>query len=454
MNLTTYKAIDPGSTIPEKHIPRQLNILTSPLKAKTMTSCAPTTTALSSTRKMGPDPEEMEELLQKYEARIRELEQENAKLRQQRVEIQKAKELYLKIFEDFPALIWRSGLDKMCDYFNRTWLEWTGKTLDQEFGNGWTEGVHKDDFDRCLETYVQAFDKREPFYMEYRLLDKHQQYRWIGDHGRPFYDLDGTFLGYIGSCYDITDNKQNEQKLVKLNATKDKFFSIVAHDLRNPIATFVSVSEMLMEDADQFEPQELQEIANQMHKDSKNTLLLLENLLDWSKTQSDEIKYQPTPLHLPDLCRQVVAQVELCALAKQIRVDYQDTVPDWTVSADQNMLKTVVRNLLMNAIKYTHPGGQIHILASEYDGGNTLLIQVRDTGVGMSEHQIQSLFSLPGERGRYTSTPGTSHEGGSGLGLVICRDFIHKHGGNIWVESQPGIGTTFHFTIPWNGLLD
>ena len=133
--------------------------------------------------------------LQEYEERIRNLEQENEALKRQHVEINQAKELYLKIFEDFPALIWRSRLDKMCDYFNRTWLEWTGKTMEQEFGTGWAEGVHKEDFDACLATYVKAFDAKEPFYMEYRLLDKHGEYRWIGDHGRPFYDLDDTFLG-------------------------------------------------------------------------------------------------------------------------------------------------------------------------------------------------------------------------------------------------------------------
>jgi len=148
--------------------------------------------------------------IKKLTARIKELEIENSILRQQRIEITEAKELYLKIFEDFPALIWRSRLDKLCDYFNKTWLEFTGRTMEQEFGNGWAEGVYPDDFDSCLQTYVNAFDQKQSFLMEYRLKDKFGEYRWIRDFGRPFYDLDNTFLGYIGSCYDITENKINE----------------------------------------------------------------------------------------------------------------------------------------------------------------------------------------------------------------------------------------------------
>lgn len=144
--------------------------------------------------------------------RIIELENENSVLKQQQVEISQAKELYLKILEDFPALIWRARLDKLCDYFNKTWLDFTGRTMEQEFGNGWAEGVHPDDFDFCLQTYVTSFDKREAFLMEYRMKNKLGEYRWIRDFGRPFFDLDNTFLGYIGSCYDITVNKDNDKK--------------------------------------------------------------------------------------------------------------------------------------------------------------------------------------------------------------------------------------------------
>ena len=199
-----------------------------------------------------------------WAARIEELQRENAQLKQENVElkqkqvqIKSAKELYLKIFEDFPALIWRSGLEKECDYFNKTWLEWTGKTMEQEVGHGWTEGVHPDDFDRCLDIYVTAFDKREAFYMEYRLLHKDDTYRWIADHGRPFFDLDNTFLGYIGSCYDINEKVEGElllkrrtievleksnkeleeanQRVVAQASLQLQHFACMSHEIRTPL---------------------------------------------------------------------------------------------------------------------------------------------------------------------------------------------------------------------------
>ncbi|PLX01390.1 MAG: hypothetical protein C0594_13220, partial [Marinilabiliales bacterium] len=159
--------------------------------------------------------EERKPTYQELEQKAKKLEQENFKLKNQQTEISKAKELYLNILTDFPALIWRSGLDKLCDYFNQTWLDFTGRTLDQELGNGWTEGVHPDDLDYCVQIYCDAFDKQEPFVMDYRLKNKLGEYRWIRDFGRPFYDLDNTFLGYVGSCYDITDNKEKQSILSK-----------------------------------------------------------------------------------------------------------------------------------------------------------------------------------------------------------------------------------------------
>ncbi|MCG7908982.1 MAG: sensor domain-containing diguanylate cyclase [Candidatus Thiodiazotropha taylori] len=158
-------------------------------------------------------------LVTELEKKIQKLEQENRRLKEAQVEINTAKELYLHIFQEFPALIWRANTEKLCDYFNTTWLNFTGRSMEQEYGNGWTEGVHPEDVDRCIEIYVSHFDRREPFSMEYRLKNRQGEYRWILDYGRPYYDLDGTFLGYIGSCYDITESRRNEQRLEKLSTT-------------------------------------------------------------------------------------------------------------------------------------------------------------------------------------------------------------------------------------------
>jgi len=138
------------------------------------------------------------------------------------------------------ALVWTSGTDKLCNYFNEKWLSFTGRTLEQEMGNGWAEGVHPDDFDRCLETYVTAFDKREPFEMEYRLLHVSGEYRWLLDIGSPNYKSTGEFIGYIGNCFDITDRKRTEESLLKLKTAIEKSeVSVVITD-RNGIIEFAN----------------------------------------------------------------------------------------------------------------------------------------------------------------------------------------------------------------------
>lgn len=160
-----------------------------------------------------------DELLEKLQQENDALRIENAQLKKDKIDIDKAKQLYIGILESFPALIWRANTEKLCDYFNKMWLEFTGRSMEQEYGNGWAEGVHPDDLDRCFEIYTTSFDQRKFFSMEYRLRNSSGDYRWILDYGRPFYDLDGTFLGYIGSCYDITENKKNIERLKELSIT-------------------------------------------------------------------------------------------------------------------------------------------------------------------------------------------------------------------------------------------
>jgi len=373
--------------------------------------------------------------------RINELERENSILRKQQIEITEAKELYLKIFEEFPALIWRSRLDKLCDYFNKTWLDFTGRTMEQEFGNGWAEGVHPDDFDYCLQTYVNAFDKRQSFLMDYRMKNKSGEYRWIRDFGRPFYDLDNTFLGYIGSCYDITENKNNELKLIELNATKNKFFSIIAHDLKSPFNSIIGYSELLLEQINGKNYEKTGEIADIILQSSNRAMDLLMNLMAWAQSQSGKMDFNPVSFDIISLINEVTLLLNDTARQKSILI-INKLPPNIQVNADYEMISTVLRNLISNAIKFTQPEGKITISAS--DKQNQVIVSVSDTGVGISKERIDNLFTISDGY----STPGTQNEKGTGLGLILCKEFVNKNHGKIWVESKAGTGTTLYFSLP------
>lgn len=372
--------------------------------------------------------------------RIRELEKENSILLKQQIEITEAKELYLKIFEEFPALIWRSRLDKLCDYFNKTWLDFTGRTMEQEFGNGWAEGVHPDDFDFCLQTYVTAFDKRKPFLMEYRMKNKFGEYCWIRDFGQPFYDLDKSFLGYIGSCYDITEIKNNELKLIELNATKDKFFSIIAHDLRNPFNSIVGFSEHLIELIKEKDYGQVENVADIIRQSSNSAMDLLKNLMEWAQSQSGRMEYKPEYFEINTIVSEVLLLMKGYAEQKSIIINEKLSV-GIRVFADKAMLSTVLRNLISNAIKFTQPNGQVTV--TSVMGQNELTISVIDTGVGISKERIDKLFKIS----EGYSTQGTQKETGTGLGLILCKEFIEKNNGKIWAESR-GDGSTFNISLP------
>ncbi len=379
--------------------------------------------------------------ISQLKGRIAELEAENSILKQQQIEITKAKELYLKIFEEFPALIWRSRLDKLCDYFNKTWLDFTGRSMEQEFGNGWAEGVHPDDFDSCLQTYVTSFDKREAFLMEYRMKNKLGDYCWIRDFGRPFYDLDNSFLGYIGSCYDITEIKDNEHKLTELNATKDMFFSIIAHDLKSPFNSVIGFSEHLLELIEKKEYENIEVYANIILHSSKRAMDLLTNLFEWSQSQSGRMDLNPEFFQIVPLIEEQITLYKYIAEQKSIDI-INILPPDIGINADKAMIKSLLRNLISNAIKFTPSGGKVSISAVEKQ--NEVIVSVSDTGVGMSKTRIDKLFSID----ESYSTPGTQNEKGTGLGLILCQEFIKKNNGKIWIESEVGKGTTFHFSLP------
>jgi PAS domain S-box-containing protein len=245
---------------------------------------------------------------------------------------------------------------------------------------------------------------------------------------------------------EIALRNKNEE-LVRINSAKDKFFSVVAHDLRNPFQALLGLTGILADDPSDFSPEEIKNISQAVRQSATNLYRLLENLLEWSRMQRGATDFRPEPMVLlPRLTESMEAVLEP-ARKKGISVIY-DIPEDLQVFADWNMLGSCIRNLASNAVKFSNPGGEINLAAKPVKGG-FVEISVRDSGIGMKPDMVEKLFILDDQKTR----KGTSGEPGSGLGLLICRDFIERHGGTIRVETEEGKGTTFRFTISRKPLL-
>ncbi len=258
-----------------------------------------------------------------------------------------------------------------------------------------------------------------------------------------------TPVSTIAQGQDITARKQAEaeitlknQELVKINAEKDKFFSIIAHDLRSPFNAFLGFTRMLAEDLHELSTEEIQKIAITLRKSASSLYDLLENLLEWSKLQRKLIQFNPETGLLNRVIRDGIQPVAESAQKKSIDISIS-IQGELVVFADKYMFGSIMRNLVSNAVKFTPKGGKITINAKPLDL-NTIEICISDSGIGMSKELIHNLFSLDQE----TNRRGTENEPTTGLGLIICREFIEKHGGNLSISSEEGSGSRFCFTIP------
>jgi len=249
---------------------------------------------------------------------------------------------------------------------------------------------------------------------------------------------------------DITEIKKNEQeqkinlqKLETLNKTKDKFFSIIAHDLRNPFIGIVRLSELIESNLKQNKQQDssLMEYTRIIRTSSQSGYELLENLMQWAKSQTDQIEYHPEPLSIHQLISKSVALIKGNAFNKNISIEVIAS-KDEAVLADETLTSTVLRNLLTNAIKFTNSNGKITITTKQKD--SFLEISIKDTGVGIEKENLTKIFTVDSK----FSSLGTNNETGTGLGLILCKEFVEMQGGKIYAESNLGIGSEFSFTLP------
>ena len=347
-----------------------------------------------------------------------------------------------------PVLIWITNADALFTFVNNFWLQYTGRTLGQELGMGWLEGIHPEDLDRFMGIYKSSFDARKPFDVEFRMKKNDGNFKWIISKGVPRFQTDGRFAGYIGSCIDINDQKIIEEtvkkfneELLSLNTSKDKFFSIIAHDLKSPLSGLLGFTEILLDEFDDLQIEEVKEFIGHSHQAAINLNALLENLLEWSRIQTGNFALEPSNVNVESVFDDMISLFNQYASNKKIRLEKKvDAALE--VIADENMFKTIMRNLVSNGIKFTNEGGSVYLTAIANEKFVNLGIQ--DSGIGLSRENINKLFRIDLN---YT-TLGTNKERGTGFGLVLCKELVEKNGGKIWVESEVGKGTKFIFSLP------
>ena len=362
-------------------------------------------------------------------------------------ELQKFQDTIIPMLENFPSMIWRSGLNGDCDWFNNTWLEFRGRTIEQDSGFGWSEAVHPEDLQMIIDTYVSSFKKREPFTATYRMMRKDGVWRTVRDNGAPLYGPDNTFTGFLGSCYDITDQTILEDQL--RHSQKMESIGIlaagIAHDFNNILTVILGYASMLKMQlpADSAHG----EAAAMMVDASKRASELTRQLLTFSRKQKEGRKAE----HICEIANNFRPFIEN-ALGDRIKLDIKAEECPLFAIVDRTMIEQVFMNLAINARDAMPDGGLFSILIESHQlttleserfqipVGAYIKISFTDTGPGISselQERIFDPFFTTKEIGK-----------GTGLGLSIVYEISKQHAGQITAEDNDGKGTTFSFLLP------
>jgi two-component system sensor histidine kinase/response regulator len=307
--------------------------------------------------------------------------------------------------------------------------------------------IHPDDQEKTMAGLNDIIKSSTNGGAQYR--HRHKNGSWVYLEAFGTNQINNPLIKYVVlNVRDITERYQAEQKLKEseaslkeLNATKDKLFSIIAHDLRSPFNGILGFSELLKVNLKESAILQSEKYAALINSSAKNTLVLLDNLLSWAKSQTGQINFNPQKIDLSQSIEEIIEIINSQATNKNIAI-HKVQSDEIEVYADENMLKIILRNLISNAIKFTKSGGNLNIVV--ISDKNQVVISISDNGIGINEEKLKTLFNIASN----TTSLGTANEKGSGLGLVLCKEFVEKQGGKIWVESEVGKGSDFKFTLP------
>ena len=373
-------------------------------------------------------------------------------------QLREQEKLFRTMAHKAPIMMWMAGPDAACTFFNSVWLEFTGRSLEQAIGQSWAEGVHPEDMQASLASYFAAFDAREDLEMEFRMLRRDHQYRWVLNKGTPFYDPGGGFAGYICSCLDITDRKEAEvalldakEKAESAALAKSQFLANMSHEIRTPMTSVLGYAELLLDERGGItEAEERSEAMRTIKRNSSYLLELLNDILDLSKIEAGRLTVEDVSFSPIELLADVGRLMGGRARERDLRfsIDFGTNIPEG-MRSDPTRLRQILVNLVGNAIKFTEQG-QVELRQSlvEVDGEHRVLFEIEDTGIGMTPEQLQRVF----EPFTQADSSTTREYGGTGLGLTISTRLTSLLGGTIEAVSVPGHGTTFRVWIPTGPL--
>jgi PAS domain S-box-containing protein len=355
---------------------------------------------------------------------------------------------FRSLAESMPQIVWTTRADGWNTYFNQQWMDYTGLTIEESYGHGWNIPFHPEDKKRAWDAWQDAVNNNAEYSIDCRLRCHDGTYHWWLIRGVPQISSGGEIIKFFGTCTDIEKIKEaelalkeSEKQLLRLNADKDRFISILGHDLKGPFNNIFGFSELLIEKIHNLNTEEIEVFVKNINKSAIITNKLLDDILMWSRAQQGSIPFKPRSLRLSETCMNILEILNPSAQAKNITIN-DSSVDNIYVYADTDMIKTILLNLVSNAIKFTNSGDEININAEQ--NSEHITISVSDNGVGIPSVNLSKLFDIS----EVLSTRGTAGETGTGLGLLLCKEFVEKHGGKIWVESELGKGSDFKFTLP------
>ena len=347
-----------------------------------------------------------------------------------------------------PVLIWVSGPDRLRNWFNQRWLDFTGRSVAQEVDYGWTEGVHPDDLPHRLSVSAESFEKFDAFETEYRLRNAAGEYRWMIDHGVPRFNPRGEFLGFIGTCVDITVRKLTEQHLAEAkeaaehaSRAKSVFLANMSHEIRTPMNAILGMAHLMRRDG--VTPKQIGQL-NKINAAGEHLLHVINDILDLSKIEAGKLTLEDMDVTIESLLSNVLSLVSPKVRERGLHLVMDAEQLPRHLRGDPTRITQALLNYANNAVKFTEKG-TITIrtrLLEETDNSVLLKFEVEDTGIGIAPEQLDRLFSAFEQADSST----TREYGGTGLGLAITKRLVQLMGGEVGVSSVPGKGSTFWFT--------